>query len=46
MAANEDGVEGSNGGSCGKDVIWAVIEEQRQQMNSSRTACQIGTQSK
>ena len=33
MAANGDGVEGSNSGSCGKDAIWAAIKEQRQQMN-------------
>ena len=30
MAANGDGVEGSNSGSCGKDAIWAAIKEQRQ----------------
>ena len=33
MAAKGDGVECSNGGSRGKDAIWAAIEEQRQQMN-------------
>jgi hypothetical protein len=36
MAANGDGVECSNGGSYGKDAMWAAIEEQRQQMNEIR----------
>uniref|UniRef100_A0A2N9HQ31 Retrotransposon gag domain-containing protein n=1 Tax=Fagus sylvatica TaxID=28930 RepID=A0A2N9HQ31_FAGSY len=36
MAANGDGVECSNGGSRGKDAMWAAIEEQRQQMNEIR----------
>jgi hypothetical protein len=36
MAANGDGVECSNGGSCGKDAMWAAIEERRQQMNEIR----------
>ncbi len=33
MAPNGDGVECSNGGSRGKDAMWATIEEQRQHMN-------------
>jgi hypothetical protein len=33
MAANGDGVECSNGGSRGKDAMWAAIEKQRQHMN-------------
>ena len=36
MVANGDGVECSNGGSRGKDAMWAAIEEQRQQMNEIR----------
>jgi hypothetical protein len=36
MVANGDGVEGSNGGSHGKDAIWVVVEEQRQKMNKIR----------
>ena len=36
MAANGDGVEGSNSGSRRKDAIGAAIEEQRQQMNEIR----------
>ena len=36
MAANGDGVECSNGGSRGKDAMWAAIEEQRQQINEIR----------
>ena len=36
MAANGDGVECSNGGSYGKDAMWAAIEDQRQQMNEIR----------
>jgi hypothetical protein len=33
MAANGDGIEGSNGGTGGKYAIWTEIKEQGQQMN-------------